>query len=144
MKFKYKTWNIFQRELVSDKINKQLTTINKYFLNIVCYADIVEIMQTNEEVPIMVSRTLYNHFLLDQLKDRTLSGIYGLLQNVRWIDIGPTSPLIRSPLIPLWRWSGPLSATWMAVCASVFWVFSVSMVSLSSTSSDSWGGDGDT
>lgn len=40
--------------------------------------------------------------------------------------------------LPLWRWSGPLSATWIAVWASVFWVFSASMVSLNSANSDSF------
>lgn len=39
---------------------------------------------------------------------------------------------------PLWTWSGPLRATWMAVWASVFWAFNASMVSLNSASSDSY------
>ncbi len=58
-------------------------------------------------------------------------------QNIRWFERSLVQhPLLLSSL-PLCRWSGPLSATWMAVWASVFWVFSVSIVSLNSANSDS-------
>lgn len=57
-------------------------------------------------------------------------------QNIKSFEFGPTPP--AGSALPLCKWSGPLSATWMAVWASVFWVFSVSIVSLSSTNSDSW------
>lgn len=39
--------------------------------------------------------------------------------------------------IPLGGWSGPFSAPWIAAWAAEFWAFSISMVSLSSISSDS-------
>lgn len=41
--------------------------------------------------------------------------------------------------IPLWVWSGPFKAPWIAACAAEFWAFSISMVSRSSISSDSYG-----
>lgn len=59
-------------------------------------------------------------------------------QNIRWFERSLVQRSLLVSLLPLWRWSGPLRATWIAVWASVFCAFSISIVSLSSANSDSW------
>lgn len=61
--------------------------------------------------------------------------------NIPWIIVKQkvmTDFEVSTQAAPLWTWSGPLRATWMAVWASVFWAFNASMVSLNSASSDSY------
>lgn len=66
-----------------------------------------------------------------------LGGVQGHLRTSHDLSVAQHPLLVSS--LPLCRWSGPLSATWMAVWASVFWVFSISIVSLNSANSDSCG-----